>query len=147
MMKLSSEELILLEFYCQTPREAIRIMATELLEKHRINNLEEFIQEVEEREAQDSTTVGFEIALPHGKCPSVNGFTLIVGKLKNFIEWEDGEKVQTIFLTAVPETEIHDKYLTFMALLAKKILNAECRRQLIAAKTPRELLAVIGDNQ
>ncbi|MBO7677108.1 MAG: PTS sugar transporter subunit IIA, partial [Erysipelotrichaceae bacterium] len=55
----------------QTKEEVLRYMANVLLENGYINDVDVFVKDIYEREAEGPTGMGSHISIPHGKSNSV----------------------------------------------------------------------------
>ena len=62
-----NEELVNLHMKAKTKEEAIKELARNVESAKRIENYEEYVVSVFERENMTSTGIGFKIAIPHGK--------------------------------------------------------------------------------
>ena len=105
MGKIIEIDLIDLELDCLSREEAIEAMA-ELIDKcGRLNDKEEYVRVVKEREKLSSTGIGFGVSIPHGKSNAVKCPTLALGRVRQGVEWQslDGEPVNIVFLIAVPQ--------------------------------------------
>ena len=83
-----TEELIQLEMKAKTKKEAIQELTRLLMANGDIEDEEDFMADVFEREAEGMTGIGNSIAIPHGKSDSVIKTSLVVGKAATPIEWE-----------------------------------------------------------
>lgn len=98
------------------------------------------------REAQVSTYLGGGIAIPHG-LPAFKDDVLKTGVvLAHFaegVDWGDGE---TVYL-AVAIAAKSDEHLTILRRLAQALGDEDdTKKQLMAAKTPNELLVLLGQD-
>lgn len=88
----------------------------------RLNDVEGYRRQVFAREEESTTGVGEGIAIPHGKCSSVNtpGLAAMVIKKRNVdFGSADGEPVTLLFLIAAPDTEdnIHLDVLSKLSMM------------------------------
>jgi PTS system fructose-specific IIC component len=106
-----------------------------------VDNKDEVIQAVLEREAQGTTGMGSGVAIPHAKSSHIKEATVLFGRSKDEIEWEslDGEPVQIVFLILVPEEQKGDLHLKILQLLARRLVDTEFTDELIHASSKDEV--------
>ena len=80
-----NEELVNLHMKAKTKEEAIKELARNVESAKRIENYEEYVVSVFERENMTSTGIGFKIAIPHGKSSTVKSSTVAFGRLEEDI--------------------------------------------------------------
>lgn len=140
---LTSVNLISLDLNLKTKDEVIRHLVKKLSEEGKLNSEQEFYRAVLERENLSPT--GFEdgLAVPHGKSKAVKKAAFAVAKLRKPIEdWEsidENNKVELVFLLAIPEQEAGSTHLELLAELATRISNPEYKKLLQNSKSAAEL--------
>jgi mannitol/fructose-specific phosphotransferase system IIA component (Ntr-type) len=112
---------------------------------HKIDNLEEFLKATREREALVSTGIGFGVAIPHVKLPSLNDYFVITALLKQPVDWDsiDGKPVKAVFFIGCPVGR-HVDYLKLLAQIIVVVKNNEKRKRLLNAATVEEFLAAFA---
>ena len=107
-----------------------------------------FEQAILEREKLSTTGIGEGIAIPHGKSSAVKRATLAAMVVPEGVDFEsaDGEKVQLLFMIAVPEGGAN-LHLEVLERLAAMLMNADFRAKLIAAKNPSAFLEIIAEQE
>ncbi|MGW4871304.1 fructose-specific PTS transporter subunit EIIC [Streptomyces chartreusis] len=126
---------------------AIREMA-ELLERTgKVVDPEELVATALRREAQGTTGLGEEIAIPHAKTDAVSAPVVGFARSAEGVEWgsPDGTKARLVFMIAVPEAAAGDEHLRILALLSRKLMNAEFRARLLAAPDESAVLGVLRE--
>lgn len=97
-----------------------------------------------EREAVLSTGIGFGVAIPHGRIPTVGDLTVAAGLSATPIPFDalDGEPVRIFFLLVGPERAagLHVKALSRIARLAR---SETLRARLLAADTAQQFLQAL----
>ena len=148
MSKVIVEELIHLNMNSTTKEEAIKELAMQVQKTGRIDDYNQYVESVFERENMTSTGIGFQIAIPHGKCQTVKTSTVAFGRLSKDIEWQslDGEGVRFIFLLAIPESCEGDEHLRIIAQLSRKLIHKEFREKLAIAKYPQEIVELLEND-
>lgn len=143
MKEITGNNLILLDIVCKSREEVIKILANKLNQDGRIDNIESYIHEVLHREEIYSTAVGFNVAIPHGKCEAVNTTSIAFARLSSEIPWGDEENVSIIFLLAVPSSEAGNKHLDIMASLSRRLIHEEYRKKIRIAQRPEDIVCLI----
>lgn len=97
----------------------------------KIKDEAEFKKALEEREALISTGIGFGFAFPHAKINSIKEFFMIVGILKNPVDWDslDQIPVKLVFLIGGPDNQ-QKEYLKLLSQLMSVIKNP-AKREII----------------
>lgn len=143
MENLITKELIVLDLDLSSKEDVVKEMAKLIDAQGRLYDYDGYIKQVFEREEDFPTSIGFEVAIPHGKTNSVKNASLAFARLKNEIQWSDEEKVKYVFLIAVPETEAGDTHLKILAELSRKIMREEFREKLKSSLKIDELLELL----
>lgn len=105
-----------------------------------------YIESVYEREEMGSTYMGFEIAIPHGKSPSVREAGIAFGRSNEgfeYISQNDKATVRLVFLLAIPDRTSPDAYMAVLAKLARLLVHEEFREALMQATSYDDVLAAI----
>lgn len=137
------KELIVLDLESSSKEAVIKDMAKLIEGQGRLHDLAGYTEQVFKREETFPTSIGFEVAIPHGKTDAVKIPTVAFARLKNEVKWSDEENAQYIFLIAVPETEAGDMHLQILAQLSRKIMREEFREQLKNSVNVDELLEIL----
>ncbi len=158
MADIFSKDLILLDWDCKDKEEALYTIAMMMKNDGRLECADEDIEECEcfqaylqslkDREVLDCTSVGFEFAIPHGKCPKVAKPGVFFGRLKNPILWnpEEDEYIQYCFGIAVGDSA-DDSHLKILAELSCSILDDDFVESIQNANTPEECYNILADIQ
>ena len=119
------KENIVLDLEASTKKEVIKKLSKLLLKNGFINNLEEFISDVNERETHMTTGIGNELAIPHGKSNAVVESTVVFAKLNKKIEWNslDDEPVNIVFLLAIATKDKGDNHLKILASISGRLMD------------------------
>lgn len=105
---------------------------------------QEMLDAFKAREEQVSTGIGSGIAIPHAFSDHLDNVIAVFGRSKSGIDFEalDNAPVHFIILFIVPRKDYH-MHLRTLAAIAKMFTNVEVRRQLGAAETIDDILAII----
>lgn len=111
--------------------ETIRHLAA--LAEDRLENIDNYVEDVKAREAMSTTGIGDGVAIPHAKSSWVKVPTVIVGKSSQGIEWEalDDEPVNLVFLIVVPK-DGGDEHLKILQVLAVSLMDDEFKEEILA---------------
>lgn len=142
---LTSEKQIKLNLKCNTKEEAITELAQLLFEQGKINSVEVYLNDVMQREKQDTTGIGQGIAIPHGKSDGVNEACIAIGRCKD-IEWGslDDKPVKFVILIAVPKSGANRDHLMILAKIAERLMDKEFTSGLLQAKSELEIYNLIS---
>lgn len=101
---------------------------------------------VREREASQSTGYGFQVAIPHGRSPTLSGLAVVAGVSAEPIEYEamDGEPVRLFFLVAGPESAA-GLQVRALARIARLVRRDSVRARLIGAATREDFCQVVRE--
>lgn len=149
--EIIDESQILIDFEANDKFEVIRKLANLFENKDIYSDKEAYIEAVLERESMIATAVGMDVAIPHGKTDIVKRVAVAFGKLKKPIIWApsdgegEGERVQIVFLLAVPDTDKNNTHLKILASLARALMHDEKREQFINAKDSKEVLDALDN--
>jgi len=138
------EEFCIMDLKATNKEEAIKEIALQLFKGGNILNLNEFIEDVLERETLGSTGIGHSIAIPHARTDAVKNFVIGFGYSVVGIDFNslDGQKANLIFLMGADPKELN-LYLRLLAELSKLLMNSSFRRELMEARTAEEIIKTI----
>lgn len=141
---MTNERLLLLDSTFASKEEAIDRLVGALYDEQIISSKEGFKQVVLEREAHSATGLESGLAIPHGKSSFVKEAKVAIARLNTPLEdWESidpNNKVDLIFLLAIPEAEAGSTHLTLLAELSTRLMKPAYRKGLYTAKTKAEFL-------
>ncbi|WP_420311566.1 fructose-specific PTS transporter subunit EIIC [Streptomyces sp. YS-B37] len=125
----------------------IREMAGLLARTGKVVDVEELVATALRREAQGTTGLGEEIAIPHAKTDAVSAPVVGFARSVEGVEWGslDGTKARLVFMIAVPEAAAGDEHLRILALLSRKLMDAGFRERLSAAEDASAVLGVLSE--
>lgn len=144
MKEITGSNLVILDVECGAKEEVINSLSQRLQQDDRLNDINGYINEVFNRESIYPTAVGFNVAIPHGKCDAVKTTSIAFARLSNAIKWCDEENVNMVFLLAVPSSEAGNKHLELLAALSRKLMHADCREKLQSASTAEEIVSLLN---
>ncbi|MFE5895602.1 fructose-specific PTS transporter subunit EIIC [Streptomyces sp. NPDC056462] len=126
---------------------AIREMAELLAGTGKVADVDELVATALRREAQGTTGLGEEIAIPHAKTDAVIAPVVGFARSVQGVEWDslDGTKARLVFMIAVPEAAAGDEHLRILSLLSRKLMDAGFRERLLAAPDESAVLGVLRE--
>jgi PTS system nitrogen regulatory IIA component len=148
-MKLTeyiSKECIISNLKSNDKIHAIKELARLLQKKGKIDDLENALERVIERESFDSTGIGLGIAIPHARINTVDRLVCAVGRKRDGMEYRsiDGKPVHFIFLILYPPADSH-KYLYFISSLSRLVLNENLVERLMEAPNSTSMYKVLDE--
>ncbi|RSS39858.1 PTS fructose transporter subunit IIC [Streptomyces sp. WAC07061] len=135
------------ELAADTKGAAIREMAEMLASTGNVRDVDELVRVALAREAQGTTGLGESIAIPHAKTDAVARPTVGFARSSEGIEWGalDGTKARLVFMISVPEAAAGDEHLRILALLSRKLMDADFRERLLSAPDGPAVLEVLSE--
>ncbi len=113
-----------------------------------VENPDEVLRAVRERETVLSTGIGNGVAIPHGKSAAVPELCMAAGRSAQPVEFDalDGQPVSLFFLLVGPETAAgpHIKALSRISRLVRK---DSVREQLVAATSPAQFYDLMKESE
>ena len=142
-----NEQLIKLDLDAYNRNEVILELAELMFAEGAINNIESFVDSVNDRERLASTYSGNGVAVPHGISKSVQKACICFGRAKH-IDWDDtgDTPVKFVFLIAVPDTgDFNDKdnHLNILSDIAVAALREDLRKQWAVLETPEDFIKTL----
>ena len=145
LQKILDEKIIDLKMNSKTKDEALRHLCQKLFDAGYIDNIEQFMLDIYEREKEGVTGIGNYIAIPHGKSDAVKKIGIAIGKCAYEIEWEslDDNGVKLIFLFAVNnDHEFARNHMLLLSEIARKLGNDQAVAKLQKVNEYDELLEI-----
>lgn len=144
MNDLITKDMIILDLEARNKEEVIEKLSRVIEGQGRLMKLKDFIDQVNKREEALPTSIGFDVAIPHGKCDSVKKAALAFARLKDKVKWSEEEEVKYVFLIGVSEKEAGNKHLHILAQLSRNIMRKEFREKLEKTESVEEILNILS---
>ncbi|MFT7791349.1 UNVERIFIED_CONTAM: fructose PTS transporter subunit IIA, partial [Escherichia coli] len=144
-----SEELISTDLLGETQGEVIDELIQKFEKAGILHSKEEYKKAILEREAQSSTGLGMNIALPHGKSNAVKRPAVAFGIKRSGVDWNslDGTDAKLIFMIAVPEQRSGDAHLKILQMLSRKLMDENFRDKLLEVNSKSEAIILLDEIQ
>jgi mannitol/fructose-specific phosphotransferase system IIA component (Ntr-type) len=106
----------------------------------------EVLGSVEEREAVQSTGIGFGVAIPHARSTAVRELTVVCGVSAVPVPYDsiDGEPVRLFFLIVGPESSA-GQHVKILSRIARLVRREDFRQRLCASTTAQEFCTVVAE--
>ena len=144
-----SEDLISLKLKSKNKDDVLMELADLIAVSPDVHNEENVIYKaLIEREKLGSTGIGKGVAIPHAKTDAADRLTIAFGISKDKIDFKslDNESVNIFFVFASPMKD-SQVYLKALARISRLIREEEFRNELLACKTPAEVIECINKKE
>ena len=133
MSSIIQKECIVFDIDTCDKNEAILTLVKKLKDQEKITSVDDFYQDVLDREKIAPTAIGYHIGLPHGRTNNVIEPAVCFGRLNNDIIWNDETKevANIIILIAVPQENEGNLHMQILSKLARKLMHEDFRNQLL----------------
>ena len=124
------EELIFTDLEYIEKNSLLNFCYKKLEELDYLSNISDFSEEIKNREEIMPTSVGFGVAIPHGRCKAVKRPFIVFIRSRNPFYWnkDDDEKSDLIFMIGVPEGDnAGNMHLRILSSISKKLMHDEFR--------------------
>ena len=144
-----SEDLISLKLKSKNKDDVLMELADLIAVSPEVHNEENVIYKaLIEREKLGSTGIGKGVAIPHAKTDAADRLTIAFGISKEKIDFKslDNVNVNIFFVFASPMKD-SQVYLKVLARISRLIREEEFRNELLACKTPAEVIECINKKE
>ncbi|WP_199911670.1 fructose PTS transporter subunit IIA [Dongshaea marina] len=150
LASLTSESLIMLDASFEDRVSAIEALCDRLEHSGKLHDKQKFLEAVMTRESEGPTALGESLAVPHGKSEAVKEPVFACALLKDELAWQglDGdEPVTMIFLLAIPPAQAGSTHMEVLTTLTSSLVEDEFRELLMRAKTPEQVMCLLGGDE
>lgn len=146
--QLLKQEGIQLELSSLNKESVLKELADLLEKTDCLNDQEQFLQAIWEREDKGSTGIGFGVAIPHGKSNAVKRAGIAFGYSRGGIDYQslDEKPAHIFFMIAVPESS-EDEHLQVLAKLSRMLVYEDFRQQLAHLTSKENLIEIIESKE
>lgn len=140
------EDKMILHLKGTNKNEIFKEMATKLLETNEIDNLDEFLEEINKREMISSTALENGICMPHAKTKLVSNMSIVFGRSLEGVDCDSMDKQVSnlFFLIATPENN-SDNHIAILSKLSKLLLDDGFRKSLLDIKSEKDVTYLIKE--
>jgi mannitol/fructose-specific phosphotransferase system IIA component (Ntr-type) len=137
---LLDEKQVILRLRSRKPANAVREIIQLLAANGKIDDADEFLEQVLTREQVHPSTVENGVVFPHARTDLVDQIILGIGRSRAGIPFgKNGVRARLIFVIGVPQQLVND-YLICVGTLARLVRDDAIRSTLLGAETAREFL-------
>jgi PTS system nitrogen regulatory IIA component len=129
-----------------TKKEIINEMLDILVRAGKIKDREAALSAVMDREEKMSTGMKHGIAIPHGKSATIQDLVACIGVSEKPVDFDALDKEPCrIFIMTISPVEKTGPHLQFLAEVSQLFKSADKRKQILEAKTPKEIMKILSD--
>lgn len=145
---LLKKDTVIIDLASVTKAEAIDEMTRKLNDAGRLNSLEGYREAILTREGQSTTGIGEGIAIPHAKTDAVKVPSILFAKSEKGVDYEslDGQPAHLLFMIAA-SAGANNEHLETLSRLSSLLMDSKFREELLAAKTPDEVIEIIDKKE
>ncbi|WP_057913801.1 fructose-specific PTS transporter subunit EIIC [Peribacillus muralis] len=144
LKNMTHPNLVLFDVEASSKKQVIGHLISELYKEGYLESEEPFLKAVLKREEVSPTGLEKGLAIPHGKSSAVKKAAFAVARLKTPIQdWESidpNNKVQLVFLIAIPESEAGTTHLKVLSTLSTNLMRDGYLEGLMSAENPEIFL-------
>ena len=137
---LLNEKQVILRLRSRKPANAVREIIQLLAANGKIDDADEFLEQVLAREQVHPSAVENGVVFPHARTDLVDQIILGIGRSRAGIQFgKNGVRARLIFVIGVPQQLVND-YLICVGTLARLVRDDAIHSTLLGAETAREFL-------
>jgi mannitol/fructose-specific phosphotransferase system IIA component (Ntr-type) len=137
---LLDEKQVILRLRSRKPANAVREIIQQLAANGKIDDADEFLEQVLAREQVHPSAVENGVVFPHARTDLVDQIILGIGRSRAGIPFgKNGVRARLIFVIGVPQQLVND-YLICVGTLARLVRDDAIHSTLLGAETAREFL-------
>jgi fructose PTS system EIIBC or EIIC component len=146
LTELLSAERIRIPLRANTKDELLEELVNVCADCNDIEDREDVLRAVRERESVLSTGIGHGVAIPHGKSAAVDELRMAAGRSDVPLDFDalDGEPVQLFFLLVGPESAA-GPHIKALSRISRLVRRDEVRERLLAAQSAEEFLQALQE--
>ncbi|KSU60303.1 PTS mannose transporter subunit IIABC [[Bacillus] enclensis] len=144
---ITNLDLINIDLEGSTRDDVIDEMIQLLNQTGSITSAAAFKEAILNREAESTTGIGMNIAIPHGKSDAVTKPSVVFGIKKAGVDWNslDGSDAKLIFMIAVPKESEGNEHLKILQLLSRQLMDEEYREKLLEVGSKEEAYRLLEE--
>ncbi len=143
---LLSIERIRIPLESRSKDDLLRELVDLITRGNRVEDPEDVLRAVREREAVLSTGIGNGVAIPHGKSSAVPVLRMAAGLTREPVDFDalDGQPVQLFFMLVGPEAAA-GPHIKALSRISRLVRRDESRERLVSARDPDDFLRALRD--
>lgn len=146
LREILAEGVITLNLRATSKADVIEELIDLMLAEGIVQDRDEALKAILERERRMSTGMQHGVAMPHGRSKKVTKMAVALGLKKEGVEFGslDGEPVRIVVLSIAPASQA-TLQLRFLSEIGKLLNSDSIRGKLLGAKTDAEVLGVLTE--
>ncbi|MGG3561288.1 fructose-specific PTS transporter subunit EIIC [Neobacillus rhizosphaerae] len=144
---MTHPNLVVFDVQANSKEQVIQQLISNLYKEGYIVSEQAFLEKVLQREEISPTGLEKGLAIPHGKSSTVKKAVFAVARLRTPLnDWpsiDPSNKVQLVFLIAIPENEAGTTHLKILSELSTNLMREGYLDRLMAAATPEQFLNLL----
>jgi fructose-specific phosphotransferase system IIA component len=126
--------------------DILRELVQVIRDENSVNDGDELLRAVREREAVLSTGIGNGVAIPHGKSPVVPNLVMAAGCTTEPVDFDslDGQPVRLFFLLVGPETAA-GPHIKALSRISRLVRRDDARERLLQSKSSEEFFRALQE--
>jgi nitrogen PTS system EIIA component len=144
-----TESCVIADLKGVTKKEILSELARSLKEAGLIENAEQAVEVIFEREKLGSTGIGDGIAIPHGKMKGISGILCAFGRSTKGVDFDavDGKPVHIFFLLLAPEDSV-GLHIQMLSRISRILRDHGFRRHLVEESEEGDLYSdIVGQDE
>jgi fructose-specific phosphotransferase system IIA component len=141
------KELVFINKEFNNKKEVLTYLVHKIKKLNLVSDEETYLKSVMAREEEAPTSMGFEVAIPHGRSDVVEEAFVAYVRVKTPFVWDErnGEKVSSIFLLGVPETGGDRLHLLYLSQISRHLTKETFRNQLKRCTSTDEISEIFEE--
>jgi fructose PTS system EIIBC or EIIC component len=146
LSELLSPERIRIPIVAESKEDVLRELVHLVGATARVDDVEDVLRAVREREEVLSTGIGNGVAIPHGRSASIADLSLVAGVAREPVDFDalDGRPVQLFFLLIGPETAA-GQHVKVLSRISRLLRQESFRERLIASRDAAEFYQILSE--
>ncbi|TLQ04981.1 PTS fructose transporter subunit IIC [Pediococcus stilesii] len=139
--ELLKENLMIMNLTAKTKDDVINEMIDKYVSEGIVTDRDKYLKGILDREAESTTGIGDEIAMPHAKTNAVTEAAVLFAKSSQGVDFDslDGKPVKLFFMIAAPEGA-NNAHLQALAKLSSLLIDPDLVTKLKETKTPQDVI-------
>jgi len=140
--EILKESCVISDTQAKTKRDILFELVGALNKNALLDNVQEAVDVILERERLGSTGIGDGVAIPHGKMKNINGILCVFGRSKEGVDFDavDSKLVHIFFLLLAPEGSA-SLHLKVLSRISKILRDRSFRKKLMELPDAHALYA------
>ncbi len=146
--ELLKEDTIILDLKADTKDSVLAELVGQLDDAGRLNDEEQFKQDILARESQSTTGIGEAIAIPHAKSAAVARPSIAIGRSSDGIDFDsmDGQPAHLFFMIAASEGA-NNEHLEALSRLSTFLMDPKFQEKMYNATSAADILQAVNEKE